>query len=242
MPNSINSNTLFTLFLKALRNFKYIFHRFGLSLEVKKLGKNCKVLGGVIISGGKNINIGNNCFIGRNVFFDASSGEIIIGDNVEIRDGVRIYGGKIKIGNSVSLCEYVFIHGNVEIKPKAWIARGCDLGGEVLIEKAILGPKVACIGAIGHLRNPENQELMMSLKGLEDKFIPKENPLITICGGSWIGYGSIILKGVTINKKMIVAAGSVVTKTFPELTTVAGIPAKPIDKAINQGVEKKLYE
>lgn len=46
----------------------------------------------------------------------------------------------------------------------------------------------------------------------------------------WIGYGSIILKGVTIGKGSVVGAGSVVTKTIPPNVIVAGNPAKIIKK------------
>lgn len=52
---------------------------------------------------------------------------------------------------------------------------------------------------------------------------------------SWIGFNSIILKGVTIGEGAIVGAGSVVTKSVPPYTIVAGNPAKiireiPIDE------------
>lgn len=44
----------------------------------------------------------------------------------------------------------------------------------------------------------------------------------------FIGARSIILKGVTIGEKAIVAAGSAVVKDVPPLTIVAGNPAKVI--------------
>ena len=42
----------------------------------------------------------------------------------------------------------------------------------------------------------------------------------------WIGANSIILKGVTIKKGAIVAAGSVVTKDINEYEIYGGVPAK----------------
>lgn len=51
---------------------------------------------------------------------------------------------------------------------------------------------------------------------------------IKICDKSWIGFNSIILKGVTIGEGAIVGAGSVVTKDVPPWTIVAGNPAKII--------------
>ena len=41
----------------------------------------------------------------------------------------------------------------------------------------------------------------------------------------WIGFKSSILKGVTIGRGAVVAAGSMVTKDIPPYTLVAGNPA-----------------
>jgi galactoside O-acetyltransferase len=53
---------------------------------------------------------------------------------------------------------------------------------------------------------------------------------IRIEKNSWIGYGCIILKGVTIGEGSIVGAGSVVTTSVPPFTVVGGNPAKIIKK------------
>lgn len=44
----------------------------------------------------------------------------------------------------------------------------------------------------------------------------------------WIGYGALILSGVTIGKGSIVAAGTVVTKDIPPYAIAGGNPAKVI--------------
>lgn len=44
----------------------------------------------------------------------------------------------------------------------------------------------------------------------------------------FIGYGSIILPGVTIGDNCIVGAGAVVTRDVPPGTVVAGVPAQKI--------------
>lgn len=55
----------------------------------------------------------------------------------------------------------------------------------------------------------------------------------------WIGMGSIVMPGVVLGKHTIVAAGSVVTKSFHEgYVVLAGSPAKIIRKLNSQGVVK----
>lgn len=53
---------------------------------------------------------------------------------------------------------------------------------------------------------------------------------ITIHDDVWIGYGAIILSGVTIGKGSIIAAGSVIVKDVPPYSVVAGNPAKVMKK------------
>lgn len=50
--------------------------------------------------------------------------------------------------------------------------------------------------------------------------------MVVIKSKVWIGFNTIILKGVTIGEGAIVAAGSVVTKDVPAWTVVGGNPAK----------------
>jgi acetyltransferase-like isoleucine patch superfamily enzyme len=61
----------------------------------------------------------------------------------------------------------------------------------------------------------------------------KNSKPVKIGRGCFIGTRSIILKGVTLGDRVIVGAGSVVTKDFPAFTIVAGNPARIIGSIPN---------
>jgi len=62
--------------------------------------------------------------------------------------------------------------------------------------------------------------------GVEGRDV-KEEP-VRIGAGTWVGARSIILPGVTIGRRCLIAAGSVVSRDVPDDTLVAGNPARPV--------------
>lgn len=51
---------------------------------------------------------------------------------------------------------------------------------------------------------------------------------VIIEGDNWIGMNVIILKGVTVGRGAVIAAGAVVTKNVPRYAIVAGVPARTL--------------
>lgn len=74
------------------------------------------------------------------------------------------------------------------------------------------------------IRDSDNHTIIGSEK---NKTMP-----IKIGNKVWIGMNCIILKGVTIGDGCIVAAGSVVNKSFPPNCLIGGVPAKIIKEHI----------
>lgn len=183
------------------------------------IGKGCKILWGAKARG--RVRIGDGCHIGRNVEL---FGDIWIEDNVDIGDNVKIYGD-VRISGNVTIGAGSYLNGKIVVLAGAWISRGCDICGHVTIYKAILAPRVVCIGSPNHARNELGEYTMSGEKVLDGE------TEICIYRGAWIGHSAIILKGVRILPNTVVGAGSVVTKSIDDPALV-GNPAHPIEKKI----------
>jgi len=113
------------------------------------------------------------------------------------------------------------IHPHSYVSPRAKIAEGCQiLVGAVVNTDVIIGP----ISVI-NTRVVVEHECNIGL----NVFIGTGS---TMCGKvlvgdhSFIGANTCLLPEVEIGSNCLVAAGSVVTKTFPSATKIKGVPAK----------------
>lgn len=124
-------------------------------------------------------------------------------------------GKSLKIGqNSVIGYKFIFENkmGNISIGNRTYISAGTN----VISVKDIEIVKESFLKYNDYLVN-KNWNTVKSAP-------------IKICDKVWIGFNCIILKGVTIGKGAIVAAGSVVTKDVEPWTVVGGNSAKVIKK------------
>lgn len=62
----------------------------------------------------------------------------------------------------------------------------------------------------------------------DEEKLPDQDAPVVIEDGVWCGANVTILKGVTIGRGSVVAAGAVVTKSFPPYSIIGGVPAKLI--------------
>jgi acetyltransferase-like isoleucine patch superfamily enzyme len=128
------------------------------------------------------------------------------------RSGTNIYIAKhvylknkhnIIIGNNVSIHEMSYMDGYGDI----------NIGDNVSISHNV------SIISFDHTYQDINTPI---------KYNPSIAKKIIINDDIWIGAGSRILGGVTIHKRSIIAAGSVVTKEVDSHSIYAGTPAKKI--------------
>ena len=108
---------------------------------------------------------------------------------------------------------------NLQIGRHVFINRGCffqDHGGITIGDNVMIGHGVTMV-TVNHGRTPETRENMY----LEP---------IRIGDGAIIYSGAIIGPGVTIGENAIIAAGAVVTKDVEANTTVAGVPARKLER------------
>ena len=146
--------------------------------------------------------IGGDSIINGNYVFEKESGTIRIGERTFIGGGTFICIDSIEIGSDV-----MFSWGCTVIDNNAHSLISTERAEDVLDwKRGIVEDKM------GFYKNWTNVK----------------HAKITIKDKAWIGFNSIILKGVTIGEGAVVGAGSVVTKDVPDYAVVAGNPAQII--------------
>lgn len=176
-------------------------------LKVKSfcfIGKGVKIKHKSLFHTGKNLILENNVYINA-----LSEKGICLGDNVTISRSCTLIctgvisnkGVGIKIGNNTGINAYCYLGGQ----------GGIEIGNDVII-----GPYVKIFSENHEFKNPS---IIIQNQGVTRKGVKIEDDC-------WIGAGATILDGVILKSRTIVAAGSVVTKSFDENSLIGGVPAR----------------
>lgn len=184
-------------------------------------------------------------------FLKKSSGLIFIGSNVKVRHAYQFTAGKnliledgvsinalseqgIKLGDHVSIARNsilfctgiiaqkgtgITIGDRTGISARAYFA---GQGGITIGNDVIMGPNVQIFS--------ENHASADPTQTIKEQGVIKDP--VVIGNNCWIGGGATILAGVNIGNGCVIAAGSVVTKSVPENSIVAGVPAKVIKSRV----------
>ncbi len=143
-----------------------------------------------------------------------ASGKVLThGDNLHIGARTRIWAPRqIAIGSNVYIGKDVHIEANCEIGDYCLVANRVAIVGRHDHDFSAIGFPVRFAPWVGSDRFPNSHT--------EEKAV--------IGSDVWLGYGAIVLTGVTIGRGSVIAAGSVVTKDIPSYSIAAGVPAKVI--------------
>jgi acetyltransferase-like isoleucine patch superfamily enzyme len=112
---------------------------------------------------------------------------------------------------------------------RLWSGSSIRIGNHVLIAHS-----VSIMDNLTHPIDPlERRRHFDSIYSIgHPREISLEDRPISIEDDAWIGAHAVVLRGVTIGARAIVAAGAVVTKDVPEDAIVAGNPARIIGSAL----------
>lgn len=158
-------------------------------------------------------NFGRGSYI-RKPLLILNPGYMCIGDRVSIREGARLEvvqsrQGRIpelSIGNDSSMEQNVHIvcHSRICIGEKVALSANC------------------CVLDVTH----PYEDVLSPIK-IVDR-IRDEDSYVNIGDGTLIGYGAVILPNVSIGKRVVIGANSVVTSDIPDFTIAAGSPARVV--------------
>lgn len=171
----------------------------------------------------KNLIIGKNLILNGFPIIDIRDGaQIIIGDDVTLNS--ENYGYHINLHSPVKLFANMGSNAIIKIGNKTRIHGTC-----IHARERIEIGKNCLIAANCQIFDSNAHELLMDMphERINNRGVNK--PVI-IGDNVWIGAHCIILPGIIIGDGAVVGAGSVVTKSVPAKTVVAGNPARPIEK------------
>jgi len=144
-------------------------------------------------------------------------------------------------------CRKVLTHGpdlHLGARTRIWAPRHVMMGSQVYVGKdvhieancrignyCLIANRVAIVGRHDHdfsaVGFPVRFAPWVGSNCFPSQFADEE---AVIEDDVWLGYGTIVLTGVTVGRGCVIAAGSVVTKDIPPYSIAAGVPAKVIGK------------
>ncbi|SMG11323.1 transferase hexapeptide (six repeat-containing protein) [Marivirga sericea] len=204
--SQLSIGIFFSFFVQAafsvLRGFKLLLK--GKMPKYAMLGRGVRFQYSSKICFGKFLKIGDGARLSG-----LSRDGLVMGDNVSIgayssiivSTSLNDLGKSIRIGNNVGMGEYAYLGG----------AGGLEIG-----DACIIGQYFSC--------HPENHNFNDTSVEIRKQGVNRKG--IKIGEDCWIGSKVTVLDGVEIGDGCVIAAGAVVTKSFPKNSIIGGVPAK----------------
>lgn len=151
------------------------------------------------------------------------------GSNFRVRNRFDVSGpGVVSIGDDVLVEGGPFnINSLYTFSPEARIGIGshCYLNGLRVSCRAKVEIGAWCIFADSRVTDTDQHSVYPNRW---DAAAPVESAPVVIGDNVWVCLAAVILKGVTIGRNSVVAAGAVVSRDVPENCVVAGNPARVV--------------
>lgn len=127
-----------------------------------------------------------------------------------------------RVSVDLRLGEYAFVGPRCELDP------GVEIG-----RYSMLAPHVAIVGD-DHVADVPGVPIQFSGRPPQTRTVIQDDV--------WVGYGAVVMRGITIGRGAIVAAHAVVTKDVAPYAVVAGVPARSIGERFPDSVDRARHD
>lgn len=189
-----------------------------ISLGGEITGHNVFLKGGgvkVLAGEGSRLIFGKNSRIGKDVTITLEKNCLAeLGDDCNLCDGTSIFlrsSSKVRIGNNCTLASV-----NIDAFHEINIGHNCVVARDV------------------YMRDGDGHDIL----GLSGPNYPEK---IIVGSNVWLGGRVSILKGVELGDHCIVGNGSIVSKSFPPHSLIAGVPARVIKTGVSWRPDYSFY-
>jgi len=153
--------------------------------------------------------------------FLSIAADVKLGKDVKLSKFINLYG--CEVGDNTKIGAFV------EIQKNAKVGKNCKISSHTFVCEGVTIEDDVFIGHGVTFINDIYPRATVAGGGLQTEQDWKVEPTLIRKGAS-IGSGATILAKVTVGERAIVGAGSVVTKSVPPDSIVAGNPARVMRK------------